>query len=202
MKNFPETPQTLLTRLMSRASGETEAEWFRFFDLYKPVIEAFAEMCGSPTAEKEDVAQEVFAKLVEMFRTGGYDAARGKFRSYLAAMIKNEVINRWHKREVRGEGRRVALDDCEMSAALRTPAVAGVLHDVQWRIACHRSAVEHVLTRTGLSEKYRAVYRAYVLNEEPIAAVAERFGLTRNEVSQIKRRVGRMVEAYARMYEE
>ena len=67
---------------------------------------------------------------------------------------------------------------------------------VCWRLARRQAAVEHVLTKTALSEKSKAIYRAYVLEERPIEEVAAAFGVPNNTVSQTKTRVARMIAAH------
>ena len=76
-----------------------------------------------------------------------------------------------------------------------TPADA---YEEDWRQAVLASAVEHVLTKTALSDRDRAVYRAYVQEGRPIAEVAAEFKLSHNSVSQIKTRIDRRIVAVGR----
>ena len=41
MSAFPETPATLLVKLAAQVTGEDEANWVRFADLYVPAIRSF-----------------------------------------------------------------------------------------------------------------------------------------------------------------
>ena len=114
MSALPDTPVTLIARMAAQMTGEDEAGWVRFFDLYQPVIRHFAQAAGAKT-DSEDVAQDVLVKLVEVFRRGTYTPDKGRFRAYLAAITRREVINRWQKAQVRAEGRHVPLDDVELA---------------------------------------------------------------------------------------
>ena len=172
MSALPDTPVTLIARMAAQMTGEDEAGWVRFFDLYQPVIRHFAQAAGAKT-DSEDVAQDVLVKLVEVFRRGSYKPEKGRFRAYLAAITRREVINRWQK--------------------------AQAMLDAKWRLAQHAAAVEHVLTRTALAQKSKDVYRAYVLEERPIGEVAKAFGIPRNSVSQIKTRVEAMIADFEAM---
>ena len=58
-----------------------------------------------------------------------------------------------------------------------------------------KSAVEHVLTKTALSDRDRKVYRRYAIEGVDIAKVAAEFGLSRNSVSQIKTRIDKRIVA-------
>ena len=192
MSAFPDTPVSLLARLAAERTGQSQADWTRFFELYQPVIEKFASFAGA-RREAEDVAQDVFLKLVEVFRESTYDPRRGSFRAYLATMIRREVVNRWHKANVRAADRHVSIDSDEHPVDLVSANDPALVLDAKWRLARHAAAVEHVLTKTALAERSKAIYRAYVLEERPIGEVAAAFGVPNNSVSQTKTRVERMI---------
>jgi len=201
MSAFPVTPQSLLVKIVAQVTGEREATWTRFFDLYRPVIVKFAEGLGA-REEAEDVAQDVMLKLVEAFQNGAYRREKGHFRSYLAATIRHEVINRWQKGRVRAADRHVSIEDDESPLAIGVPSETAAILDAKWRLARHAAAVEHVLTKTALAQQSRQIYRAYVLEEQPIGVVGEQFGVPKNAVSQVKTRVERMIADYESLLEE
>ena len=174
MSVFPETPCTLLVKLAAQMTGRSdEFAWQRFFELYQPAIVKFAENQGA-AADAEDIAQKILLKLVDVLRAGRYSGDAGHFRSYLATLIRREVIDYWRAAKARGGARMVSLDDEDASV---------------------EPAVEHVLTRTMLPAKTKAIYRAYAIEEEPIKSVAARFGVSEDVVYQTKSRVARMVAA-------
>ena len=197
MASFPDTPVSLLVRLASDRTGiRDEAGWTRLFELYAPAIRAFAEERGSED-ESEDVVQEIFMRLVEVLRDGrvkvGGDA--GRFRRYLATLVRNELVSRWRKRQSRGEGASVSLDDPGSGVEAFVDSDAAAIVDVKWRLARHKAAVDWTLSKTALSPQSKAVYRAYVIEGRPIGEVAAEFGISRNSVSQVKTRVERMIAA-------
>lgn len=201
MATFPDTPATLLARIAVHVTGqEDEAAWLRLFELYAPAIRKFAEYQGADDAE--DVAQEVFLKLVGVLRGGGYVADAGKFRSYLAAMIRHELVSRWRKAQVRGMGANIPVDSLDVGDEPAVPPEQAAIIDAKWQLARHEAAVEHALTKTALSARSREIYRAYVLEERPIEEVASRFGVTKNHIGQIKLRVGRMIATLEAEYGE
>jgi len=190
---FPETPATLLVKLAAQVTGEDEANWVRFADLYVPAIRSFVERHGDGR-DADDVVQEVLAGLVEIFRDGRFSVREGygNFRAYLAKMIRSRLYMAYRKEKARGLGATVPLDDVEI--AVPGDSVIAAL-DLEWAEARHQAAVEHALTKTLVSDLNKSIYRAYVLEGRPIGEVAEKFGVTRNQVSQAKMRVGRMVAA-------
>jgi len=197
MANFPDTPVSLLVRIASEKTGVCdESAWTRLFELYAPVIRAFAEERGVAD-EKEDVVQEIFMKLVEVLGDGRVKVggSAGKFRRYLATLIRNELVSRWRRSQARGGGAVVSLDDPGAGVEPAVDSETAALIDARWRLARHKAAVEWTLSKTALSVQSKAVYRAYVIEGRPIGEVAAEFGISRNSVSQIKTRVERMIAA-------
>ena len=197
MANFPETPVTVLARIAAEHTGaRDEAAWVRLFELYAPAIRAFAADHGG-IGEEEDVVQEIFMRLVEVLRGGRVKIGDGavKFRSYLATLIRNELVDRWRRRNTRGGDNLVCIDDPSIEAQLSVDSETSAVIDVKWRLARRAAAVEWALSKTALSAQSKAVYKAYVLEERPIGEVAAKFGIPRNSVSQIKTRVERMISA-------
>lgn len=197
MANFPETPVTVLARIAAEHTGaRDEAAWVRLFELYAPAIRAFAADHGG-IGEEEDVVQEIFMRLVEVLRGGRVKIGDGavKFRSYLATLIRNELVDRWRRRNTRGGDNLVCIDDPSIEAQLSVDSETSAVIDVKWRLARRAAAVEWALTKTALSAQSKAVYKASVLEERPIGEVAAKFGIPRNSVSQIKTRVERMISA-------
>ena len=200
MADFPDTPATLLARIAAQTTGQSdETAWVRLFELYAPAIRKFAEGLGARD-ESEDVAQEVFAKLVNVLRGGVYRADAGRFRCYLATMIRRELVSRWRKAQVRVTC--VPIDRIPEDDLPALPSEAAALLDAKWRMARHEAAVEHALTKTALSRQSREIYRAYVLEGLPIGEVAVRFGVPRNTVAQVKTRVNRMIASLEAEYGE
>ena len=193
MSAFPETSATLLAKLAAQVTGEDEANWARFADLYVPAIREFARRRGDG-CDVDDVVQEVLVGLVRVLREGRFAVREGKgnFRAYLAKMIRSQLYMAYRREKARGLGLNVPLEDAEPSVPAESVTAA---IDAEWAAARHRAAVEHVLTRTLVSDINKRLYRAYVLDERPIDEVAHEFGVTRNQVSQAKMRIGRMVAA-------
>ena len=197
MSRIPDTPVTLIARMAAQVTGEDEATWVKFFELYQPVIRHFAEFAGA-RSDTDDVVQDMMVKLVDIFRSGAYRPEKGRFRAFLATITRREVINRWQKAQARAADRHVSLNRTTAQEIVVQPEAAAIL-DAKWRLAQHAAAVEHVLTRTALAQRSKDVYRAYVLEERPIGEVAQAFGIPRNTVSQIKTRVDAMIADFEAM---
>lgn len=205
--SFPVTSVTLIAKIKDLAPGEDAAAWVRFWDMYQGAIRQFAAIKGGEQ-NADDIVMQVLGKLVDVLRSGQYTPEKGRFHSYLATMIVNEVHMAHRKNLARAGDRKVSLDatlegadgDAGGSIAdkLAAPEEPPEKIDEDWRKAVLQSAVNHVLMHTALSDRDRQVYRAYALNGEDIAEVAKRFGISRNSVSQIKTRVDRRIVAAGR----
>lgn len=203
-KSFPVTSATLIQKIKTLAPGEDGAAWVRFWDSYAAAIRTFAARKGGEE-NADDVVMTVLGKLVDVLRSGQYSPEKGAFHSYLSTMIINEVHMMHRKEMVRQVDRRVSLDaplnkedtgengDQILADVLPQEAVSPDVLDEDWRQAILASAMEHVLNKTALSQRDRAVYREYVQNERPIEEVAAKYGLSRNSVSQIKTRINRRI---------
>ena len=208
MSTFPVTSVTLIQKIKTLAPGEDSAAWVRFWDSYSLAIRQFAVLKGGE-ANADDIVMTVLGKLVEVLRTGQYTPEKGAFHSYLATMIVNEVHMQHRKDLVRKTDQHLSLDapiggdddggdETTLADTLTSTEKPIDEYEEDWRQAVLASAVEHVLTKTALSERDRAVYRAYVQEGRPIAEVAAQFKLPRKTVSQIKSRIEKRIVAVGR----
>ena len=201
---FPVTSVTLIAKIRDLGPGQDSAEWVRFWDSYSIAIRKFAVYKGGEE-NADDIVMTVLGKLVEVLRSGQYTPEKGRFHSYLATMIVNEVHMAHRRNLARAGDRKVSIDEGSdedgrgsLADTLVAPEESPESIDEDWRKAVLASAVEHVLTKTALSERDRAVYRAYALGGRDIADVAKEFGISRNSVSQIKTRIDKRIVAFGR----
>ena len=203
MSSFPVTSVTLIAKIKNLAPGEDSAAWVRFWNSYSDAIRQFAALKGGEE-NADDIVMTVLGKLVDVLRNGQYTPEKGKFHSYLATMILNEV-HMSHRREVaRASDRKVSIDssvpggaaeysDRTLADTIAAPEVSPERLDADWREAVLKSAVEHVLTKTALSERDRNVYREYALEGRDIGEVAAKYRISRNYVSQIRVRIDKRI---------
>lgn len=198
MSRFPDTPVTLLTRLSSQLTGEDEANWARFFELYQPAMIAFVRgrLADNGAFDAEDVVQAVLVKLVAVLRQGTYDRTKGGFRAYLAVMLRNTLFSFFRHERARPDCdatylAELSADDPKLKLS---PEVFARL-EADWTSARHTAALEHLLTQTALKAETKAVFRDLELSGDTCEAVAKRHNLTAANVRQIKSRLSRMLAA-------
>ena len=196
MSLFPDTPKTLLDELALNKEMD-EAKWRRFDEMYRPVVAAFiVQRFPAVAHETEDVAQETMVRLAAAIREGRYEAARGRFRTFLGAIANNLVVDILRRRSRFAD---LPLDTIDWVSSQSADAPAIAIIDRQWREACYRAARRHVLHHIPLPPHYADVWRALEKGEAP-AATAARLGVTPGFVRQAKHRVATLISATVATY--
>ena len=199
MSLFPPTSLTLLQKLAVDVTGGNEASWVRFFNLYTPAIRRFVEW-NDHVHDPDDVVQEVYLKLVEVIRAGKYDSGKARFRTFLALLIRRQLITLYRQDQARHLADRCSIDDLTEEPTVPAEQLAQV--DLSWAKAKHDAAVEHVLTKVAMKQQSRDIYRAYVLENRPIEDVSTAFGVSPDIIYKVKNRVNKMIEAVEMEYAE
>ena len=199
MSMFPMTSLTLLQKLAVEVTGASEAAWVRFFGLYTPAIRRFVEW-NDQVHDPDDVVQEVYLKLVEIIRSGKYDPDKARFRTFLALLIRRQLITLYRQDQARHVDDRCSIDD--LTEELSVPSDQQDQIDLSWAKAKHEAAVEHVLTKVAMKAQSRDIYRAYVVENRPIEEIAATFGVSADIIYKVKNRVNKMIEAVELEYAE
>ena len=199
MSLFPLTSLTLLQKLAVEKTGGNEASWVRFFNLYTPAIRRFVEW-NDHVHDPDDVVQEVYLKLVEVIRSGRYDPDRARFRTFLALLIRRQLITLYRQDQARHVADCCSIDD--LTEELAVPSEQREQVDLSWAKAKHEAAIEHVLTKVAMKQQSRDVYRAYVIENRPIEEVSATFGVAPDIIYKVKNRVSKMIEAVEMEYAE
>ena len=120
-----------------------------------------------------------------------YKAEKAQFRTFLKMLIRRQLIGIYRHERAHGAGETVPMD--ELTDEPSVPPEQGAALDLAWDRARHEAAVEHVLTKTALSAKTKAVYRAHVLEGKSAEEVCGEFGIDNNYLRQIKFRVEKAI---------
>ena len=197
--SYPETSATLLRTLREARSGVDDAAWARFVDMYGPVVHHLVRLMsrGISDADTDDAVQDVFVKLVDILRSGAYDSAKGKFRTYLSTLVRHLLIDRYREAAARRRDRQVEIEVTEEIAVADDP---GAWMDAKWRIACRMAAERRVMEESALAEQGREVWRLLSVEGLSVKDAAHRLGIPSNTVSKIKRRIETRIAAVLALY--
>ena len=197
--SYPETSATLLRTLREARSGVDDVAWARFVDMYGPVVHHLVRLLspGISDADTDDAVQDVFVKLVNILRSGAYDPAKSKFRTYLSALVRRLLIDRYREAAARRRDRQVEIEVAEEIAVEDDP---GAWMDAKWRIACRMAAERRVMEESALAEQSREVWRLLSVDGLSVKEAARRLGITSNTVSKTKRRIETRIAAVLALY--
>ena len=198
--SYPETSATLLRTLREARSGVDDVAWARFVDMYGPVVHHLVRLLspGISDADTDDAVQDVFVKLVNILRSGAYDSAKGKFRTYLSTLVRRLLIDRYREAAARRRDRQVEIEVAEKIAVEDDP---GAWMDAKWRIACRMAAERRVMEESALAEQSREVWRLLSVEGLSVKDTARRLGIPSNTVSKTKRRIETRIAAVLALYE-
>ena len=174
-------PTTSITLLKDLASGAASARWTEFYRVYEEPMRGFLQ-ARFPSVEADDAIQETMAALAralpDYHRTP--DEKR-HFRNYLMGILKHKAADLL-KLQSRESNARAAFHD-------EPSADEGAAEEREWRFAAMEAAVEQLMSDPTINARTREVFRHVALQHEPAEAVALQFGITRNNVDQIKKRL-------------
>ena len=184
----PTTSEALLRELAARPDSPRKEAFAR---LYEPVLRRYvaASRIGHAPiqpADRDDLVQEVFLAVRSALPGFRYDRARGRFRGYLFAVVRNLVLR--FQRESRARPETAVAETGEREAGPETfDASRGLM------LECWTLALSRVLRRHSFTPNAKAVFRAHVIEDRPAADVAAEFRMRANAVYQVKDRVLRAV---------
>lgn len=99
---LPETRESLLIQLRD---AENREAWFEFAAIYRPMVYRMARRRGLQDADSQDLAQRVLLSVAGSISQWKSDPERGRFRSWLARVARNAIIDTFRReRPDAGEG--------------------------------------------------------------------------------------------------
>lgn len=186
-----QTRSSLLERLKT---SPAEADWETLYRTYCGVILGYARKVGLGEHAAEDVLQETMVTLMRLLPAFQYDPKRGKFRNFVftithrAAQVTLRRARRHHtiSLDEAGDEDQPPLGDTLPDE--RTEAPSDGL-EVNWRLSLQEEALRRLLSDPTVKGQTLGVFQAYVFERQPAEAVAARFGISKNNVFQIKNRL-------------
>lgn len=186
-----ETNETLLDRVKRVDAHDA---WREFFHAYGSAILRYAQKLGLSEHQAEEVLQETMVALMRQLPDFCYDPRKGKFRNFLLTIVHRKSLAALRRAKGQPD---VSLDseDPWGARALHDilPATAGRADEAaaeeRWRDAIMEDALARLADDPALAETTWPVFRAYVVENRPVAEVAAEFGLKENAVYQIRNRL-------------
>ena len=177
--------------LLERVRSGDEISWREFYYTYRPLVVLCGRDCGLTYDENEELVQQV---MCEIFRkdilsqynidevpsdiTFQYDPAKGRFRFFLKAIIRNQALKLYHRRS-----RELALD------AVPEPA-SEARFDTAWKNEWRRHLLTQALAelRNQVQPATYSAFEMYAVQNRPAKEVADFLQMSVNSVYVAKNR--------------
>lgn len=169
--------ETSITLLHAIADNPGSGRWTEFFRAYEPLMRGYLA-ANFKTVDVDDVIQETMIALVKALPGYRYNPnGCQRFRNYLIGVLKHKAVDIM-RREV-ANGRPIPPE-------LLPPPGNG---DQEWREVVFEAAVEQLMQDEDVSPRNREIFRHVSLMHEAPEKVAAEFGITRNNLYVIEKRM-------------
>ena len=169
--------------LRAVASTENEVAWQRLFDLYAGFVFSIARSKGLTDADADDIVQIVFTDLARNLPTFQYDRAKGKFRSYLVGLVHWRVMDRLKAGKRDLELKEAFLEEAKAAASSGDDSFA----EREWQAAALEEALRRI--KPDVNPEHYAAFVASAIEGQDTEAVMRLYGLTRDNLYQIRKRL-------------
>jgi len=172
---------------------------------------AFVRRQGHGPTESQDLTQDFFAHLLSTEALNTVDPARGRFRSFLLASLRNFLTNEWKRgqRQKRGGGATTfSLDAVEAEDRYRLEPPDDATPEKVYERKWAEALLDRVLGRlreecdaSGRAQRFETL-KVFLLDDKgtlPLADAAQRLGLT---VIAVKGVVHRLRQRYREIFRE
>lgn len=191
----PDSPSTSPTLLALLKGPGSDAAWERFVRVYRPLLDARCRAARLQSADADDVAARVLAKLVIALRSFEYDPAK-RFRGYLRTVVASALADFWAERKRQPGAVGNGQAEADLLADMPDP-LHGLPDELDDRIHDDlrraRAAIDWV--QAQVSDAHWRAYWQTAVDRRPAADVAAELGLTVAAVYMAKSRVGKLLRS-------
>lgn len=178
---------------------------------YWPPIHAHVRRLGYGPHDAQDLTQEFFSRILADASLSSVEPQKGRFRSWLLAVLKHFLLNEWKRNSAqkRGGGRAIfSLDAMEPSLReacepreAETPESAYERRWAETVLARANARIRHEYEAAGLAERFE-VLKAYLIQGTGGVAYADsaaRLGISESAVKsaiyKLRQRYGAVLRA-------
>jgi RNA polymerase sigma-70 factor (ECF subfamily) len=188
LSDWPETRESLLLKIRDPADA---VAWEQFVFVYRPSILRLARRRGLQAADAEDLAQKVLTSVSRAVGGWEKDHERGRFRSWLLRIARNEIVNAiTRRRRDAGRGGTSVLERIQQHPA-EEQAIDALIEE-EHRRAVFRWAAEEI--RPEFHERTWLAFWLSTIEALPVEEAALRLGKTTGAVYAARSRVMRRLK--------
>jgi len=198
-------PTTSITLLSALSNSVDSVRWTEFFRVYEPAMRGFLHD-RFPSVEPEDAMQETLVALTRALPDYRYTPdEKGHFRNYLMGILRHKAADLLKKSTRQSElCSRVRNEQVAFGRNVAPPQPSEENdEEILWQQHLLEAAIDQLLADERITPTTREIFRHVALLHETPDAVAAQFGVTRNNVDQIKKRlIGKLTELVRTMSTE
>ena len=165
------------------ANTENEAAWQRFFDLYAGFVFSIARSKGLNDTDADDIVQMVFADLARNLPSFKYDREKGRFRSYLAALVKWRVIDRLKAVRRDADLKADFMEEAKSAATTEDKD----FEEREWQSAAMEETLRRI--KPEVRPEHYAAFVASAVEGQDTDVVTKLYGISRDSLYQIRKRL-------------
>ena len=169
--------------LRAVANTENEAAWQRFFDLYAGFVFSIARSKGLNDTDADDIVQMVFSDLARNLPSFKYDREKGRFRSYLAALVKWRVIARLKAVRRDADLKADFMEEAKFAATTEDED----FEEREWQSAAMEETLRRI--KPEVRPEHYAAFVASAVEGQDTDVVTKLYGISRDSLYQIRKRL-------------
>lgn len=183
------TRASLIERLRDLDDNES---WDRFYRTYVNAVQGHARKRGLTEAEAEEVAQEVFKRIAETIHSFEPGPRTGSFRRWLYQLARWRADDKIRERE-RVTPEFVAASGTTVQNSVGLVSIGGVEQALEADARRHliQAALERL--RSRVSPRDLQIFQHLVVEEWPVARIAEFFRVRPALIYVVRHRVARQL---------
>ena len=165
------------------ANTENEAAWQRFFDLYAGFVFSIARSKGLNDTDADDIVQMVFSDLARNLPSFKYDREKGRFRLYLAALVKWRVIDRLKAVRRDADLKADFMEEAKSAATTEDED----FEEREWQSAAMEETLRRI--KPEVRPEHYAAFVASAVEGQDTDVVTKLYGISRDSLYQIRKRL-------------
>ena len=165
------------------AATENAAAWNRLFDLYAGFVYSIVRRKGLNDADADDIVQMVFADLARNLPSFKYDREKGRFRSYLAALVKWRVIDRLKAVRRDADLKADFMEEAKSAATTEDED----FEEREWQSAAMEETLRRI--KPEVRPEHYAAFVASAVEGQDTDVVTKLYGISRDSLYQIRKRL-------------
>ena len=168
-----------------RAVADTEnaAAWNRLFDLYAGFVYSIVRRKGLNDADADEIVQMVFADLARNLPSFKYDREKGRFRPYLAALVKWRVIDRLKAVRRDADLKADFMEEAKSAATTEDED----FEEREWQSAAMEETLRRI--KPEVRPEHYAAFVASAVEGQDTDVVTKLYGISRDSLYQIRKRL-------------